>query len=793
MSCCSNRRVLRVCNLHYSYYPLYSGARFFMESLGRQLRCRTVRVWTLTGATEDLPRCQRHMGLPVVRVGPAGIRRRGRIGQIVLFSVATACALFRLRRRYDMVLAQGFSLECAVATLVGRLLGKPVVIRLTLLGDQGRGLLRRLLGGVLRRADRVVLINPGERQSLLDAGFHPERIAAIPNGVDPDIFRPADRGERNELRRRLNLGEGPVTAFVGGLVPRKGVHHLLACWPEVLSRFPGAELLLIGPTYPEYPGLEEYTKQLLGAIKDPRMRDSVKLLGRLTQPELVDRLRAADVFVFPSEREGMPNALLEAMACGLPCAVSRFEGLNDSVGRDNLELRVVDSHEHLASTIRELLGDPDFSDRLGAAARRHVAGRYDQADTADAYRDLFASLAVPRDWRSDLPWSMARLAVISHKRIWMTPTGPVTTGGFPRQIQALASLFRGGLELCLPVAHGQPPTGATPLGLDGCKISALPDLPLGTVLGRLAFLLTLPVILWRIWRAARRADVVHVRVPGYVGLAGLLAARFAGRPRFAWLATQWAERIRSVAPGRARRVVSSVLDRLLRLLLGDTPTFSLGATYAGQLANIFPVISTSLRAADIVEELPHRPSVKDYRVLYVGRLSREKGVEHLVGSLGHLQAACPGRYRLVVVGDGPERSRLEELATSRDLAGRIEWRGQLPLDRALDAYSQAEVLVLPSLSEASGKVLLEAMARGCPVVATNVGGIPRLISDQENGLLVPPADAEALATAVGRLADDSALAIRLARAGLETARANTLGAQNEFIRSKLAEVWADRD
>ena len=150
-------------------------------------------------------------------------------------------------------------------------------------------------------------------------------------------------------------------------------------------------------------------------------------------------------------------------------------------------------------------------------------------------------------------------------------------------------------------------------------------------------------------------------------------------------------------------------------------------------------------------------------VLAVGRLSREKGHADLVRAFAKLRELHPGlNVRLVVVGEGPERGRVEAEARAAGVLGQIVFAGHTANVRPY--YAATDVLALPSHSEGSPNVLLEAMAAGLPVVATSVGGVPEIATDGENALLVPAHDTAAFAAALGRLLTDEALAERLGRA-----------------------------
>ncbi|MEW6251303.1 MAG: glycosyltransferase family 4 protein, partial [Planctomycetota bacterium] len=135
------------------------------------------------------------------------------------------------------------------------------------------------------------------------------------------------------------------------------------------------------------------------------------------------------------------------------------------------------------------------------------------------------------------------------------------------------------------------------------------------------------------------------------------------------------------------------------------------------------------------------------RVLCVGRLSAEKGHQVLFQALSALRARGVD-LDCTLVGDGPQRAALMAESTALGLSDRVRFAGGLELDQVLEHYGQADVLVLSSLSEGVPVVLMEAMALGCPVVATSVGGVPELVRNRETGLLVPPGNPRELADAL---------------------------------------------
>jgi glycosyltransferase involved in cell wall biosynthesis len=158
--------------------------------------------------------------------------------------------------------------------------------------------------------------------------------------------------------------------------------------------------------------------------------------------------------------------------------------------------------------------------------------------------------------------------------------------------------------------------------------------------------------------------------------------------------------------------------------------------------------------------LPARP-----RVLFVGVLERYKNVHGLAEAWRRVARDLPDA-ELHVIGRGRLRDVVDRLV--RDLPGRVRWDEWVPSEEIASALDGATVLVLPSFSEGLPRIVVEAFARGRGVVGSRAGGIPDIVEDGENGLLVPPGDSAGLVSALERVLTDDALAGRLADGASES-------------------------
>jgi len=380
-----------------------------------------------------------------------------------------------------------------------------------------------------------------------------------------------------------------------------------------------------------------------------------------------------------------------------------------------------------------------------------------------------------------------RVCVVSFKECWQDSSGDWWSyGGFPFQMAAIASLFD---EMTLLICRARPRTGGIRLPP---RVTIVPmRLPLSADLARKVDVLAhLYYYVRTIVSGCRDADVVHVPPPGDLPLIGMVVALALRKRLLVRYGGSWAVTSRTTLTNRATRW-------LMRTFAGGRNVML--ATGAGQeppAPDVSWIFATGLSGAELqaIDAEVDRGLGKPPRLIYAGRLSREKGVANLVKALAALAtegfAPLP---EVALAGDGPERDELERLVREVGWEGRITFWGQLDRGALSREMRRADVCVQPSLSEGFSKAWLDAFAHGVPVLSSNVGAARPAIGERgERGWLVPAGDVVALAATLRHVltaSNDWPALRRRCRAYVE---GRTLETWAHLIGERCAQQWGLR-
>jgi glycosyltransferase involved in cell wall biosynthesis len=371
----NNRRVLMIIS---QFYPLLGGAELQAQLLASSLIKRGMKVSVLTRKLKGLPKYETIEGIPVYRE-----IKTIELGFLwgIYYIVSVFMFLYKRRKDYDIIhchIVQEF--QTIVAVLFKLFFNKKVIVKMSSSGETSdfkvlkEVKFGRLFLRLIRNVDAIISVCKKSSEEILENGFSKETLVEIPNGIDTSKFL------GDTFRGRKNIRN---ITYVGRLDSYKGVNYLLAGFKELLSKVGNIKLTIVGS------GPDETV--LKNMARDLNIIDGVAFKGR--QEDVLSELDSTDIFVLPSLSEGMPNVLLEAMACELPVVATYVGGNSDLIkDRHNGLLIPPKDSISLSEALLELLEDDELVQRLGKEARKTVEANYSMGHIVDKYVKLYSRL-----------------------------------------------------------------------------------------------------------------------------------------------------------------------------------------------------------------------------------------------------------------------------------------------------------------------------------------------------------------------------------------------------------------
>ncbi len=372
-----------------------------------------------------------------------------------------------------------------------------------------------------------------------------------------------------------------------------------------------------------------------------------------------------------------------------------------------------------------------------------------------------------------------RLLITSHVIHYQHQGRLYAYGPYTLEIDQWADLFAE-VEIASPCRQEAPPGDCLPF--ERANIRILPQKEAGgkTLGAKLGLIAAVPAMALGLTRAMRRADAIHVRCPGNLGLIGAVLAPLFSRRLIAKYAAQW-------NGGPAEPFSARVQRAILRSRWWKGPVTVYG-NWPGSPRHVIPFF-TSLLTEEHMERARLSAARErrgpGLRVLYTGRLSKAKNVDVLLRAVARVRAAGH-EVAVTVIGEGQERAGLEALAES--LGVPAEFTGGLPFDGVIAHLERADALVLASETEGWPKSIAEGMAFGLACIGSNVGFVPQMLGEGR-GFTVPPRDEAALAAALARVAESPDRLAPMRRDAAAWAQRYSLEGLREALRDLMNEWW----
>jgi glycosyltransferase involved in cell wall biosynthesis len=393
---------IRVCIVCDNLPPAYSGAGQQALTLASALTRIGVPAIVIGKTHHGLPTHQATDDVEVFRVSAFTPASGSRSLESLLTVGRLFARLIALRRQYDRILffdpEGGFKNAWIILPLL-HLCGKRTAARMTLMDSSDPAALRRKRFGYIRLFPyrlhhRIISVSTALSLSYEAVFGSRARLTFIPNGVDTTRFHPISAETKALLKAQLGLNpEYRYCTVVGRISYRKGFDIIIEAWREVASRFPDARLLLIGPWEDSYRRIGEssFIAGLQQRLEAWDLRSTVTWLG--PSHEVERYLQASDVFLFASRREGCPNALLEAMASGLPIVSTRIDHITDDlITNETNGLITRSAPNEFAMAVNRVLGSPDLARSLGTRAVETAQREFAIESVAKRYAATLASV-----------------------------------------------------------------------------------------------------------------------------------------------------------------------------------------------------------------------------------------------------------------------------------------------------------------------------------------------------------------------------------------------------------------
>jgi glycosyltransferase involved in cell wall biosynthesis len=379
--------VLMVCP---QFRPLVGGYEQAAERLGVELIARGHRVTVVTERRDPAwPPSENFQGLEIRRLASWNRPRLQTLSGILFLAIY----LLSHARRFDVIHVHQYGWPSTLTILLGRMLGRPVVLKLTNTGPQGIRALLGLLPGTAfharqhRRLSACIATSERAREEIMELGLAADRVHLIPNGLDTGAFAPVSERARSDARRELGLGDEPLALTVCRMRPEKNLPLLLEAWQRVQTRLPAARLAIVG----DGPGMAD----LKARAEHLGLGAGLLLPGASSDPR--PWYAAADLYLLSSTNEGLSNSLMEALSSGLPMVSTRVSGSEDVVAAADVGLLVpLDDAQALAEAAAEMLGAPERARACGMRARAYAEAHFSLVSVADQIEALYGSLVRAR-------------------------------------------------------------------------------------------------------------------------------------------------------------------------------------------------------------------------------------------------------------------------------------------------------------------------------------------------------------------------------------------------------------
>jgi len=524
---------------------------------------------------------------------------------------------------------------------------------------------------------------------------------------------------KKEAQKRIGV-EGDIILSVGRLTSWKGFDGLIEIMPDLLKQNPNFKLVIVGEG--------EEREHLKSLVSKFNLEKFVFLKGKVNHQFLPFYFKSADIFVLNTFHEGFPHVVLEAMENEV-AVITTKRGGNVEIVEDGVNGILVEyqNKPQLKEAILKLWEDKDLRERLVRNAKKTLQ-RFN-------WKEIFEKTE--------------KILKGKKKILFLGVTQYDFENFFSSHLQKKFEPLSESFEIFV-LAKGRP-FHKKIWGVDFYLFSP-------------SLLFWIKCFFFGIFLCQiKKIDIIVAQSPLMEGVVGSILKKIFKNQLIVEIHGDWIEGPFLSKKRRFEKILKKIVPILAKISLKTADKIRGVSEYLIERAKkispekeyfLFPTFT------DLDEFLNEKNiSFKNF-ILFVGQLSKVKGVDILIEGFSKIEKEFPS-FELLIVGEGEERKNLERMVKEKGLEKKIKFKGRLSLKQTKNLMKDCYFLCLPSLSEGLPRVLMESMSLRKPAIATNVGGIPELIKEGENGFLFEKGNVDDLIKKMRLLLKNKNLAIKM--------------------------------
>lgn len=642
-----------------------------------------------------------------------------------IFSLSIFPALFKYIKNADVVhIHDGFYMSSFFTAILAKIYRKPLVLtqhiswvmhpsRIVFAIEKIVYATTGLL--IFHLSDLVITYNDRVEDFLIKKGVSKNRLKRLTNGVDINLFNPPTSEEKKSLKLKFGLNVNKKTVlFVGRFVPKKGFDKVLASESD------------------------DYQLVFAGGDAISKNTDNVIFLGKLSQEELAQVYKAGDLFVLPSESEGFPLSIQEAMACGLPIITAWDKGYESyGLDSDNFIMLHNPTDTTVKSAIKSVINDDAKLKSMASYSRTYAEQNFNWSIAVNKLNDMYNSLVSKKE-------AGKKIAFVSDA-VYL-----FNKGGKEKRLFDIASrLSRDGYDVTIYCMNWW--NGDKVFQKDGITYHAIsPYYPLyhnerRSIKQALFFAIHCLRLINKPFDFIEIDHIPHLVLFTTKIVCVLRRKKMIVTWHEVWGKKYWKSYLGPISGFIAyniEKIGSRLPDKIVSV--SDNTTKELRNTLG--VKNEIVTIPNGLDFDNIKNT---SSSNKNSDIIFAGRLLGNKNVDVLLKAVSVLSKRGISN-KVFIIGEGPERDRLERLCKELNLGSQVTFFGFVQNHSDLYAMMKSSrVFVLPSTREGFGIAVIEANACGLPVVTIDNqhNAAKNLIINNENGV-VCELDENSLADAI---------------------------------------------